>query len=79
MVKAEEFDAYLAHVGGSMQALADIDNRDIADLDENLLWSGAFNKCVQRLRRTIPMPTTAILWTGPEAGLQNGGNMIYWR
>ncbi len=42
VMKAKEHDAYLAHVGGSMQALADIQNYGIADLDG--LWSGAFNR-----------------------------------
>ncbi len=42
VTKAVEHDAYLAHVGGSMQALADIQNYGIADLDG--LWSGAFNR-----------------------------------
>lgn len=42
VMKAEEHDAYLAHVGGSQQALADIVNYGIADLDG--LWSGAFQR-----------------------------------
>ncbi|MDO4799708.1 MAG: DUF3048 C-terminal domain-containing protein, partial [Bacillota bacterium] len=41
-VKAAEFDAYFAHVGGSMQALADIVNYGIADFDG--LNSGAFRR-----------------------------------
>lgn len=40
VVKALEFDAFLAHVGGSVQALADIRNKNVADLDG--LSSGAF-------------------------------------
>ncbi len=42
VIKALEHDAYLAHVGGSQQALADIQNFGVADLDG--LWSGAFNR-----------------------------------
>ncbi|MDO4753822.1 MAG: DUF3048 domain-containing protein, partial [Bacillota bacterium] len=42
VLKAIEFDAFLAHVGGSEQALADIVNLGVADLDG--LWSGAFRR-----------------------------------
>lgn len=38
--KAIELDAFLAHVGGSQQALTDIVVKNVADLDG--LWSGAF-------------------------------------
>lgn len=40
VVKALEYDAFLAHVGGSQQALTDIIRFEVADLDG--LWSGAF-------------------------------------
>ncbi len=47
VLKALEHDAYLAHVGGSMQALTDIQNYGVADLDG--LWSGAFNRMPPKL------------------------------
>lgn len=42
VLKAIEHDAFLAHVGGSQQALSDIAGFGVADLDG--LWSGAFRR-----------------------------------
>lgn len=55
VVKALEYDAYLAHVGGSQQALSDIVSHGAADLDG--LWSGAFER---RDHKSAPHNTYAV-------------------
>lgn len=52
VLKALEHDAFLAHVGGSRQALTDIIRFGVADLDG--LWSGAF----QRIPPKVPPHNT---------------------